>query len=828
MGTAMRHERSERGTPAAAAGAQEPAKRRHGPGRLATRFLGGYLLAALLSGVVLWGVTGYVCGRLRTAGGARLAQLAATVAATVPAEEHEALTSSSDENGLPYQRLRARLSAIRQANRGLRSVYTLARLPGARTWTYVLDARPARSPLAHIGEPYRMSGAPELLLALEQPVWTRRVTSHLGERTFSAFAPIRDGSGRATAVAGLDAAEDEVLGPERQFAREAAVFYGLLLVAIAFAGRAHYQKRRAEVTRARNVEAQLALHRLAETVARSRGDVELLRGALDVIARGTGIRHWVLYQRAREPDRLVVAATRELPRGAEETLRPDPPAAGAASPASRAAWTREPVVCGESTANLPAWGRGEGPGERPIRACVPLVDGGETTAVLQCFVPRGRGFGTEDLALVRWMASQLAQGLKRRELERRDQLLASYMLRTGEILIGADAGGAVTYLNPAAERALGARSDELRGIPLDALVQPVESGTGASLVEAVQRDGTFTGELWCVRVDGSRFPVAVNVEAVQDAAPGRREIVLLARDVTEARERERQLRAQRAAVETLNDRLEHANERLREADRMKNEFIANTSHELRTPLNAVIGFATLLEQGVHNSSEERETFARWIRESAEHLLGIINDILDLAKIEAGRLQVVLEPGDAAEAIRSAVQTMRSAAARKSLGLAADLEAGPLPMLMDSARLRQVLLNLLGNAVKFTDTGEVRVRASRDPESARVVIHVEDTGIGIAREKQSLLFRKFSQVDGSYHRRHQGTGLGLAITRTLVERMKGTIEIESEGPGRGTRVTLTFPAYAPAAPSPSALEGEGDGPGDSAPVHDGSAVSDRTA
>jgi signal transduction histidine kinase len=115
--------------------------------------------------------------------------------------------------------------------------------------------------------------------------------------------------------------------------------------------------------------------------------------------------------------------------------------------------------------------------------------------------------------------------------------------------------------------------------------------------------------------------------------------------------------------------------------------------------------------------------------------------------------------------------------------------------MDAARMRQVLLNLLGNALKFTDKGEVRLRAWSDPAAREVRLCVEDTGIGIAKEKQGLLFRKFSQVDGSYRRRHQGAGLGLTISRSLVERMHGSIAIESEGIGMGTRVTLSFPADA---------------------------------
>ena len=156
-------------------------------------------------------------------------------------------------------------------------------------------------------------------------------------------------------------------------------------------------------------------------------------------------------------------------------------------------------------------------------------------------------------------------------------------------------------------------------------------------------------------------------------------------------------------------------------------------------------------------------------------------------------------------ILAAVDTLRPAAARKGIGLTADTPRYALEMQLDPARLRQVLLNLLGNAVKFTDKGGVRVRALRHEHPDEIRIVIEDSGIGIAREDQSRLFVKFSQVDGSYKRRHQGSGLGLVITKSLVQRMGGKIAMDSEGAGKGTRVTLTFPAAPPRAESGTARD-----------------------
>ena len=142
---------------------------------------------------------------------------------------------------------------------------------------------------------------------------------------------------------------------------------------------------------------------------------------------------------------------------------------------------------------------------------------------------------------------------------------------------------------------------------------------------------------------------------------------------------------------------------------------------------------------------------------------------------------------------AAVEAVQPEALRKGLGIRVEVGARPLTAALDPARMRQVLLNVLGNAVKFTDRGDVRVRAWRDEASEEARIVIEDTGIGIARDRQARLFTKFGHGDSTYHRRHGGTGLGLSITRVLVENMGGTIQIESEGTNRGTRVTLAFPA-----------------------------------
>jgi len=557
-----------------------------------------------------------------------------------------------------------------------------------------------------------------------------------------------------------------------------------------------FQGRRGEIERNHSLQVQLSIYRAAETMARAETEEELIRHGLDAIAKGTGLPHWAMYlQRGGRGD-FAVVATRGLPEGAEAELAPDSVAPDARSPASRAAWLGEMQVA-RDPGSVPEWrfpAVTAGLGPRPVVVSMPLAARGDLSAVLECFLPSGATLDPERGALLRWIAAQLSAGLKRLRLEQRDQLLASYMMSTGEILIELDLGGNIRHANAAAERALGATSGALVGSRIDqlaVLADPDLSGT--TLFDLARSAGEYSGVIWFLRGDGSRFPAEVRLSTAFDRRNTLTAIVLVGHDVTDRLTQESDLRVRHEEVARVNEKLQQVNRELEEAQRLQNDYLANTSHELRTPLNAVIGFSMLLEQGAQQSPEEGREFARSIREAAEHLLGVINDLLDLAKVAAGRFELRLVPGDLRPAVQGAVEAVRPLASQKGLNLVVDIPMEPLEIALDPARMRQVLLNLLGNAVKFTDKGEVRVRAWRDPatEEARVVI--EDTGVGIAPEHHARLFRKFSQADSSYRRRHKGTGLGLAITQALVKNMGGTISVESQGLNRGTQVSLGFPA-----------------------------------
>ena len=234
------------------------------------------------------------------------------------------------------------------------------------------------------------------------------------------------------------------------------------------------------------------------------------------------------------------------------------------------------------------------------------------------------------------------------------------------------------------------------------------------------------------------------------------------------------------------------------ASRHKSEFLANMSHELRTPLNAIIGLSgVLLEDsnaGGADSAEIKESLKR-IGSSANHLLGLINDILDLSRIEAGRMPVRIEafaPGALAE---EALATVALMAKDKGIRLESHY-AQPLPVIdSDQQRVRQILINLLGNAVKFTDTGKVLLEGSA--ADGMLSFAVSDTGTGIASEHLPRLFQEFSQIDNSSTRKHGGTGLGLAISRRMARLMGGDITVQS-APGKGSTFTVTLPLIAPVA------------------------------
>ncbi|WP_448561631.1 sensor histidine kinase [Trichothermofontia sp.] len=265
------------------------------------------------------------------------------------------------------------------------------------------------------------------------------------------------------------------------------------------------------------------------------------------------------------------------------------------------------------------------------------------------------------------------------------------------------------------------------------------------------------------------------------------------------------LMKQHQALEEARMQAEQARIQAETLSRLKSEFLANTSHELRTPLNGMIGFLKLVLDGMADDPEEQAQFIQEAYDSALHLLEVINDILDIAKIEAGKMQLDLGPVKLEELFKDVENKTRLQAEQKNLHYEISLPAtrDEIILLGNYQRLFQVMLNLVGNAIKFTHEGEVKIDAEIVKKKLRVQdqelpgyvkVRVADTGIGVSLDQQDKLFQTFSQVDSSRTRQYGGTGLGLAISQKLVEAMGGVVNFYSMGEGLGSTVTFTVPLY----------------------------------
>jgi len=228
------------------------------------------------------------------------------------------------------------------------------------------------------------------------------------------------------------------------------------------------------------------------------------------------------------------------------------------------------------------------------------------------------------------------------------------------------------------------------------------------------------------------------------------------------------------------------------ASEHKSQFLANMSHELRTPLNAILGYAELLVDGIYGQLAERPRgVLQRIQNNGKHLLALINDVLDLAKIEAGQLTLTIEDYSLPEVVKSVVTATEPLATSKGLRFTTALQSNMPTAHGDARRVLQVLLNLVGNAIKFTDDGEVEIRAAADKR--QFVLTVRDTGPGIAETDQERIFGEFQQIDNSNTRKQGGTGLGLAISKRMVEMQGGTISVVS-ALGQGSTFRVVLPVY----------------------------------
>ena len=378
------------------------------------------------------------------------------------------------------------------------------------------------------------------------------------------------------------------------------------------------------------------------------------------------------------------------------------------------------------------------------------------------------------------------------------QRFALFLEAAPDAILEVDQSGRIVLTNDEAERMFQRPRAELIGLPVEFLLPERLRGShlghrAAYAGHPVRRPMGRGLDLVAVRKDGTEFAVDINLSPMT----GTGSVLCVIRDVSEQRAAEEKIRALNQNLERRSAELAFANEELslrnREAERanrLKSEFLASMSHELRTPLNTILGFSELLAEEKSGAlNEKQKRFVTHIQRDATHLLELINDILDLSKIEAGRLELHVEPFPMAVAVAEVLTSVRPLAVAKSLALDSDLDT-QLIVHADRVRFKEILYNLFSNAIKFTPPGG-RVWIESKVEDASVHLIVGDTGIGIAPEDQQPIFESFRQVSATTKGVREGTGLGLAITRRLVEHHGGRIWVESEL-GRGSRFHFTLP------------------------------------
>jgi len=382
---------------------------------------------------------------------------------------------------------------------------------------------------------------------------------------------------------------------------------------------------------------------------------------------------------------------------------------------------------------------------------------------------------------------------KRGEEEARK--LSQAVRQSAESIVIADVDGRIEYVNAAFTRVTGYSREEAVGRELRFLKSEQDPlGGHSAMWDTLTRGESWKGELQNRRKNGEEYFESAVVTPLRQADGLVTHYVAVMIDITENRRMADELQRHRSQLEQLVEQrtgeLAAARRQAEAANRSKSSFLANMSHEIRTPMNAIIGLTYLARQA--SVSEAQAEQLQKIDEAGRHLLAIINDILDLSKIEAGKLELENESFELHKVLDGVAEIIRGAATEKGIQVHTDYDGMPMSLKGDVTRVRQALLNYASNAVKFTDSGDIHLRAQllgQERDSIRVRFEVEDTGIGIEPEIIDVMFSAFEQADASTSRRFGGTGLGLAITRHLAQMMGGEVGVESV-PGQGSRFWFT--------------------------------------
>ncbi len=376
---------------------------------------------------------------------------------------------------------------------------------------------------------------------------------------------------------------------------------------------------------------------------------------------------------------------------------------------------------------------------------------------------------------------------KRMEAERSQ--FASIVTSASDAIVSLDLDGLVASWNQGAERLFGYTAAEIERRSIRVVYPPERMNEFAALTDRRKTASTINAETQRLRKDGTLVDVSITVSSVSSADGAPVGYSLIARDIGDRKEAERELiKARESAMQ---------------ASHLKSQFLANMSHEIRTPMNAILGMHELLAETALDP--EQLEYVKIAASNGEALLDLINDILDLSKVEAGALKLEETPFDLPELVHEVAATFASAARERGLRMTCKVAPDLPPRVAgDPMRLRQVLINLAGNAVKFTPNGEVTIGVVKDPSGGAegaVRFDVADTGIGIAEDKFEAIFASFTQAESSTSRRYGGTGLGLSISRRLVEMMGGRIWLESQlGKGSTFHFTVSLKPLAEANPA----------------------------